>query len=421
MCEQKRKVFLTGIGMGTKETMTAEAEEAILSADCLIGAERMLRSVCGEMNRCTAQEETSPEKPFLCEYDACRIREWLRAHPEYKRAVVLLSGDTGFYSGARKLSLELEKLPGCRTALIPGISSVVYLAAKLGTSWEDAALVSMHGKDCNFVSTISRNRKTFFLLGGAGAGEKLLRGIREFGLTEVVLHAGTRLSYPDEKIVSGTAEELREEDLSGLCTVLAENPLPQGRVSCHVRDEEFVRGDVPMTKAEVRAVSIAALELTRDAVVYDVGAGTGSVSVEAALSGEEIRVYAVEKNPRALELLEENRRKFFADGIRIVAGTAPEALGSLETPTHVFIGGSSGNLREILAIVREKNPDVRIVLNAISLETLREALDAAEEGLLPDAEVTQIAASRARKLGRYHMMTGLNPVYIISAGGRREA
>ena len=141
--------------------------------------------------------------------------------------------------------------------------------------------------------------------------------------------------------------------------------------------------------------------------------------MEAALSGENIRVYAVEKNPETLELLEANRRKFRTDGIRIVAGEAPEALLGLEPPTHVFVGGSSGSLKDILRIVREKNPDVRIVINAISLETLREAMEAEEEGLLPDAEVTQIAASRARKLGRYHMMTGLNPVYIISAGGRR--
>ena len=410
MCENRREVFLTGIGMGTEKTMTAEAEQAIRQADCLIGSERMTEAV----------REIAGEKPVLCEYNAGRIREWLEAHPDCRRAAVLLSGDTGFYSGARKLSRELEKLPQCRVTFIPGISSAVYLAAKLGTSWEDAALVSMHGKEANFIRTISRNRKTFLLLGGAGAGEKLVAGLREFGLTDVVLHAGIRLSYPDEKILSGTALELSGEDLGGLCTVLAENPRPEQRISCHVRDEAFVRGDVPMTKAEVRAVSIAALELTEDAVVYDVGAGTGSVSVEAALAGEKIRVYAVEKNPRALELLEENRRKFFADGIRIVAGEAPEALRELETPTHVFIGGSSGNLKEILHMVREKNPDVRIVLNAISLETVQEALEAVKEGLLPDAEVTQITAARARKLGRYHMMTGQNPVYIISAGGRRE-
>ena len=167
----------------------------------------------------------------------------------------------------------------------------------------------------------------------------------------------------------------------------------------------------------MRAVSLAQLELTENAVVYDVGAGTGSVSVEAARSGDRIRVYAIEKKDEAVRLLEQNRKKFRTDGIRIVEGEAPEALRELEPPTHVFIGGSSGNLREILRVILEKNPSVRIVVNAISLETVGEAMAAIEEGLLKNAQVTQIMASRSRVLGRYHMMTGQNPVYIISAGG----
>ena len=135
------------------------------------------------------------------------------------------------------------------------------------------------------------------------------------------------------------------------------------------------------------------------------------------LSKQPFPVYAVEKKPEAVKLLEQNRRKFRADGIRIIEGEAPAAFRELEPPTHVFIGGSSGNLREILCTVLDKNPSVRIVINAISLETVGEAMDAIEEGLLRDAQITQIMASRARVLGRYHMMTGQNPVYIISAGG----
>jgi precorrin-6Y C5,15-methyltransferase (decarboxylating) len=162
------------------------------------------------------------------------------------------------------------------------------------------------------------------------------------------------------------------------------------------------------------------MELTENAVVYDIGAGTGSVSVEAARSGDKIRVYAIEKKPEAAELLKQNQKKFRTDGIHIIKGVAPDALRELEPPTHVFIGGSSGNLREILCTVLDKNPSARIVINAISLETVGEVMDAIEEGLLRDAQITQIMASRARVLGRYHMMTGQNPVYIISAGGERQ-
>ena len=171
-----------------------------------------------------------------------------------------------------------------------------------------------------------------------------------------------------------------------------------------------------MTKAEIRAVSLAKLGLTRDAVLYDIGAGTGSVSVEAALRSGEMKVYAVEKNPEAIRLLEENRRQFGCDNIEVVEGTAPGGLQALEPPTHVFVGGSAGNLPEILKAVKEKNPDVRIVINAASLETIGEVMEAERSGLLSSPEVVQIAASRSRRLGAYHMMTALNPVYIVSDG-----
>ena len=349
------------------------------------------------------------------------IFSYVKEHEECSRTAVLFSGDIGFYSGAKKLEAALlHSEIDCTVELIPGISSVVYFAAKLGVSWDDAKIVSLHGNETLFIQTVDTNRKTFFLLGGKDAGERLLNALLEYGMGELFLSVGRDLSYEDEKIIRKKAADFQIEEVRGLCTALVENENPAKRRGPHIRDDAFVRGKVPMTKEEVRAVSIARMELTEDAVVYDVGAGTGSVSVEAALSGEQIKVYAIEKNPEAVLLLEKNRRKFRTDGIRIIEGSAPEALVHLEPPTHLFIGGSSGNLKEILTVVKQKNPNVKIVISAISLETVRDVMDAEKEGLLTDMEVTQICASRSRVLGQYHMMTGMNPVYIISAGGKED-
>ena len=438
MCEKEQRISLVGIGMGTEDGVTVRVQQIIRSCDCLIGAQRMLdcaQRICAQAvenadtGKVREMQKTPGQKAVLVEYRPAEIISYIEGHPEFRHITVLLSGDTGFYSGAKRLAAQLAEQfrdnahgnsRNCRIELAPGISSVAYLAARLGTSWEDAALVSLHGKDEDFIQTVDRNRKTILLLGGGQSGEKVLGRLKEYGMDHVTVHAGSRLSYEDERIVSGKPSELSEKDLAGLCTVLIENPFPERGACPHVRDGEFIRGRVPMTKEEVRAVSIARLQLTEDAVVWDVGAGTGSVSVEAARSGDRIRVYAVEKNPEALELIRENRKKFRADGIRIVPGEAPGVLETLEAPTHVFIGGSSGNLQEILSCVLEKNENARIVVNAISLETVKEVMEAAESGTLKSPEITQLTVSRSRELGRYHMMTGQNPVYIVSAGGTAD-
>ena len=438
MCESRnkkdgrQKIFLVGIGMGTAEGLTGQANEAVRRCQCLIGAKRMLQTVremlgedlpCREPGTDLDSENSGGRnsKVFFEAHLAEDIFSYIQAHREWRCIGVVFSGDTGFYSGAKKLEQLLSEASGqYDMEVIPGICSVSYLAARLQTTWEDASTVSLHGREENFIQTVSRSRKTFLLLGGKDAGSRMLRKLREYGLDDVTVSVGSRLSCSNEKIISGRPAELREEDVEGLCTALIENPRPENQVEPHIRDDAFIRGKVPMTKEEVRAVSLARLDLTGDAVVYDVGAGTGSVSVEAARCSDRIRVYAVEKNPQALELLEQNRRKFYADGIRIIEGQAPEALSDLEPPTHVFIGGSGGRLKEILKAVTGKNPEVRIVINAISMETIKEVMDAAQEGLLPDMEITQLCVSRARELGGYHMMTGLNPVHIISAGGKEQ-
>lgn len=184
-----------------------------------------------------------------------------------------------------------------------------------------------------------------------------------------------------------------------------------------IPDGEFVRGGVPMTKQEVRILSIVKLQLDRTSVVYDIGAGTGSVSVEAAGQCMDGIVYAIEKDSEGISLIDANRKRFNIENIELVKGTAPQCMEELPAPTHAFIGGSGGRLIDIIKAVREKNPKARFVLNAVTLETVGELMKL--QSLFPeyaDMEVIQVSVSRGKVLGDYHLMSAENPVYIAAFG-----
>lgn len=400
----KQKVTLLGIGMGSPKTLTLSGQEAVRNADLIVGAKRMADAV-----RFVGQD-------FLYEYRSKEIAEYLKAHPEYTKVVVALSGDVGFYSGAKKLA----ELLGPDTEMICGISSVVYFMSKISLSWDDAKIVSAHGKSCNLVSLIRMNRKVFSILGTGDGVRKLAEKLTFYGMGDVILHVGENLSYDNEKILAKPARELVSYEGDPLSVICAYNLGAEPELATHgIPDEEFIRGKAPMTKTEVRTVSLSKLRLPKDAICYDIGAGTGSVSVEMALRASEGAVYAIEKKEDALALLHENKKKFALDHMYIVPGTAPEALEELPVPTHAFIGGSSGNMKEIVELLLNKNPQVRIVINCITLETVGEAL-ACIRGLEKqeiyecESEVVQLCASRSKNIGRYHMMMGENPIYIIT-------
>lgn len=304
---------------------------------------------------------------------------------------VLLSGDTGFYSGAKGL---WPLLGNHEVITIPGISSLSYFCARLQTTWQDARLVSAHGRSHNAVGEIQRSAKVFALTGGATKAEDICRALAERGLGQVRVSVGERLSYADERIVTGTAAELAGETFADLSVLLAVNPDPVARPwnGSGLPDGAFLRGDVPMTKEEVRALALSKLRLEAHHVVWDVGAGTGSVSVECALSCPAGRVYAVEKKEEALALLAENRARFHAANLEVVAGTAPEALEALPAPDRVFLGGTSGSLEDILNVIFRKNPAARVVCTAVTLETVGEAARcfAGLEG----ADMVQVAVTR---------------------------
>ena len=406
--ENDRVAYLVGIGMGTPDHLTGEARAAFEKADCILGSGRMLDSF-----RATG-------KPLFDAYDSGKMLGFVQEHPEYRTIAVALSGDVGFYSGAKRLITAFEGA-GIRTGLITGISSVTYFCSRLKIAWEDVKLMSIHGRKENLIAAVRTHFRTFTLLGGKDTVASLCEKLETYGLEKVKLSIGERLHYPEERITEGTPAELKEKSFDGLCVAIIENPAYRSGLPSCIPDEEFKRGDAPMTKSEVRSLSVAKLNLNRDSIVWDIGAGTGSVTIEMALAAADGQVCAIEKKPAAAALIEENAKKFGTPNVEVHVGTAPEALTDLPAPTHAFIGGSSGNMTEILKLLLQKNPRVRVVVNAITLETVAEANSCFKELGFTEIDITQIQAAKAKKVGPYEMMMGQNPVYIFAGTGKGEA
>lgn len=181
-----------------------------------------------------------------------------------------------------------------------------------------------------------------------------------------------------------------------------------------IKDEEFIRGKVPMTKEEVRAASVCKLRLSEDSVVYDIGCGTGSVSVEIARLSKKIKVFALDSNPEAVELTKKNAQKFGLENIKVAQGEAPAVLENLPSPTHAFIGGSGGQLKEIISALRNKNPRLRVVMNAVSLESVAEIEEIIKSYGLKEYEIVQFFIARAEKIGSHNLFKANNPVFIFS-------
>lgn len=399
-----QKISIIGMGPGRKEFLTLAGQRAIGEAELIIGSKRMVKEILSHALK------------VHIEYRPDEIRTYLEKHLEYQRVVILVSGDVGFYSGAKKL---LEVLEQKNVELIPGISSIVYFASRLQVSMDDVGICSLHGRNSNYLALLKEWGKVFVLVDSGETIQKILRSICRLQSPHIRVAIGSNLSYENERISKGSAEELGHQVYDGLSVLYVENEQWEKRIVTQgIEDRAFLRDKTPMTKQEVRSISLAKMMLQKDSIVYDVGAGTGSVSVECARMATEGTVYAIEKKPEAIDLIKQNVCHFQLGNVRIIEGNAPEAIADLDIPTHAFVGGSSGKIQPILKRLQYLNPAIRIIVNTITLESLVEVLDYLKIQNIGDADIVQVQIAKLKKVSQYSLMTGQNPVYIISFGGK---
>ena len=417
-----RKVTIIGAGPGNPDLLSRAALDAIDIADVVIGAHRALAGI------------DVPPDVVRCELvKTADIVAALTDAASWQRAVVVMTGDVGLFSGARRLVEALSGDAQVDVRVIPGISSASYLAARLARPWQDWRFASAHGVACDIVAEAERAGELFLATSGGEDPSRLSGELVQAGFGDARVTVAERLSYPDERITCATASEIAGQTFDDLNVMLIEFAGGAGSAagpsasraassrwpyaSSGIPDELFIRGDVPMTKQEVRAVALAKLRLTATDTVWDVGAGTGSVSIEAALVARAGSVWAVERNAAGVRLIRENADAFGCGNVHAVPGVAPEALAKLPVPDAVFVGGSAGELPSIVEAALDKNSQVRLCVPCVTVETLTEACALLSGSRFKGFEACQVSAARAEAVGSHHLMKAQNPVFLVSARG----
>lgn len=389
------KLSIIGVGPGEQALLTSAAQTAIQQADKVFATQRLYQ-VFSSLNPNTQEIELRMLKQAICQEKAENI-------------AVLCSGDVGFYSVSSMLTRDF---PQAEADWYSGISSLQALCSRLRVPYEGLKTVSLHGREQSLVPYVCYHPRVFALTGGKNRADQVIEELCQAGLGFIRVTVGENLFSPQERLLTGTAQELQGIPFENLAVMLAENPQA---VNPHeaLSDSRFLRGKVPMTKEEVRAVSLSKLDVHPGDCCYDIGAGTGSVSIAMARKAWEGRVWAIEKEPDALELIRQNRQILGAYNLTPIQASAPEGIDSLPPADKVFIGGSGGSLNAILSLCLKKNPNTRFVVNAITLETLQLALKSLEE-LGCRTQVVCLNCAYGEKVGPYHMMKAQNPVYIIT-------
>lgn len=405
---QRRAVTIIGIGDDGCSSLTSRAMEAVMSAQWLVGGERQLA--------------------FFPQFQGGKlvIKDGLNALLQQisdlsadNNVCVIASGDPLFFGIG---GLVIKKLGAEHVSVIPHPSSIQWAFARIGLKWDDAAVISLHGrKRDGFLTKLKRHAKVAVLTDPENSPQALAQWMTTHMETAWKAWVCENLSGTDERIRSFTIEELAScNDIGPLNVLILQRTGATWRQPASIpflHEDSFAKR-MPkkglITKREVRLLSLAAMGIRPDSIVWDIGAGSGSVGIEAALLAPQGHVYAIEVDPEGVDICRENIITHGVDNVTVIEGRAPEALAGLDAPDAVFIGGSKGSMQEIIDVAyKQLKPGGHLVVNAITLENVSEAYQTLRSlGLTPD--VTLLQVSRAEPLARYMRYEAMNPIQIFA-------
>jgi len=406
----RKAVIVIGLGDDGCASLSSRAANAVARAEVLVGGERHLEffpQFKGERIVLKAGIEAA----------LARVAQLANEHT----VCVLASGDPLFFGiGAR----VAKAVGGEHVEFLPAPSSVQWAFAHTGIAWDDAALLSLHGRPAEGLCAQLRSvRKVAVLTDAENSPPRLAARLLQYGELGWEAWVCERLSGPKQRVRQFSLQQLAEErDVDPLNVLLLRRTDEAWRAPPaipYLAEQEFAKRMPKLgliTKREVRLLSLAALQIRPDSVVWDIGAGSGAVAVEAALLAPRGKVFAIEVDPEGVAICGENVRAHGVDNVRVIAGRAPEALLGLDAPDAVFVGGSKGSMGPIIdAALSALKPGGRLVINAITLENVAEGY-AALKARGTEPEVTLVQISRGAALAHYQRYEALNPVHILAAG-----
>jgi len=403
----QQKIYLVGAGIAGWEGFGSKALEVIDKAEVMIGHQRHLDIIPHFTGEKQVLGDLSIMLDFLKKTD--------------KRTVVLGSGDPNFFGVARFL---LRNLPKERIEIYPNVTSVQYAFARIKEPWDDAIFVSVHGRGLQrAIDRIIASEKVAVLTDQVNTPAAIARALIDRGAEGYDAWLCEEMGLPGEKFTKTDVKgllEIKASPLNILILIKAWEPNLEHYPLIGIDDDQFATVKKLITKQEVRAVTLAKLQLQDDLVLWDVGAGSGSVSIEASNLMPNGRIYALERNPQYIGFLRDNLKKFVARNVLLVEAFAPEGLDDLPDPDRVFIGGSGGMLEEIIeAADRRLKSEGLIVLNAVTLDTLTKSVEFLEDHGYT-VEVTCVNIAKTKGLTEYKLFEAQNPVYIVAARKETE-
>lgn len=400
MVEPTRRILVVGVPPNGSEGLPPGVLKRIAEAEILCGGKRQLALFPG-----------IGKEQWLLQKDLDRFVQQLREVDGERSIVVLASGDPLLFG----IGAYLRKhFPPDRFEFVPHASAVQEAFARIGEPWEDAVIVSVHARPLEqAIVAVRMHRKVAVLTDETNTPARLAEALLAAGVPDCRVVVAEDLGLPTERVTDAPLTGIRQTRFSSLNVVLILQQEQSRTPLFGISDAGLAHRDGMITKQEVRAISLSRLSLTEESVVWDVGAGSGAISIEAARLAREGRVFAVERDPRQVEYLEENRRRWSCHNVSVVFGEAPGILSTLPEPDAVLIGGSGGKLTEVLNQSWSRlRTGGRLVANLVLVDHLTEAW-AWTRRVRVTPEVTLVQVSRGLPLSDSFRFEGATPVYIL--------